>query len=673
MRIMAPMSLRHLLGIPIISLILAGVVFAEDWKPIPRLLPPQGIQIPADQRQKIETDLTKLESRLQQTHLQDSSSDLLADVQIYAKAVRLALDVDEFYKPSDFAIASKLLAAGEKRLDELAQDQHPWTQQHGVLVRGYISKIDGSAQPYGLEIPDNVNLDEKLPLYVWLHGRGDKDTDLYFINQRQSRHGQIAPAGAIVLHAFGRQCLGFKSAGEIDVFEAIASAQKRYKIDPDRIILMGFSMGGAGAWHLGAHYADHFAAVHAGAGFIDVARYQHIPPSRYPAWYEVKLWGMYDVPDYVRNLFNVPMVAYGGEIDPQRASSQIMGEAFKAEGHELKAIVGPGMGHNYDKGSLAQIMRLMAEAQANGRDWYARQVSLQTRTLRYNRMKWVTATALVHHWDDSRIDASIQNDDHIEVKTKNVAGVALTSPWKHPKADPTIQVAIDGQSFSVPVATFSAKGGARFSLGAKGWTIEDDSIAPQGFRKIHGLQGPIDDAFMAPFLVVVPSGRSANSQVQKWVDFELDHFKQRWREVFRGDLRIKKDADVTPADMRAYHLVLWGDAESNSVIKQIANQLPIQWNAKQIVANGQTFDAKTSVPVAIYPNPLNPARYVVLNSGPTFREADDRTNSLQNPKLPDWAILDITSQPTAKAAGKVLAAGFFDEHWRFEPPHSDGH
>ena len=40
---------------------------------------------------------------------------------------------------------------------------------------------------------------------------------------------------------------------------------------------------------------------------------------------------MYDVPDYVRNLFNTTMVAYGGEIDPQRASSQIMAEAFKAE------------------------------------------------------------------------------------------------------------------------------------------------------------------------------------------------------------------------------------------------------------------------------------------------------------------------------------------------------
>jgi dienelactone hydrolase len=40
-----------------------------------------------------------------------------------------------------------------------------------------------------------------------------------------------------------------------------------YHVDPDRIALMGFSMGGAGAWHLGAHYADRWAVVHAGPGF----------------------------------------------------------------------------------------------------------------------------------------------------------------------------------------------------------------------------------------------------------------------------------------------------------------------------------------------------------------------------------------------------------------------
>ncbi len=79
---------------------------------------------------------------------------------------------------------------------------------------------------------------------------GEKETDMHFIRGRQGGHGQIQPAGAIVLHAFGRQCIGFKSAGEVDVIDAIADVSKHYHIDPDRVILMGFSMGGAarGTW-----------------------------------------------------------------------------------------------------------------------------------------------------------------------------------------------------------------------------------------------------------------------------------------------------------------------------------------------------------------------------------------------------------------------------------------
>ena len=69
----------------------------------------------------------------------------------------------------------------------------------------------------------------------------------------------------------------------------------------------------------------------------------------------------------------------------------------------------------------------------------------------------------------------------------------------------------------------------------------------------------------------------------------------------------------------------------------------------------------------IYPNPLNPEKYIVINSGPTFREAHDRTNSLQNPKLPDWAVLDVSTAPNGDSAGKVLQAGFFDEYWQLKP------
>ena len=69
------------------------------------------------------------------------------------------------------------------------------------------------------------------------------------------------------------------------------------------------------------------------------------------------------------------------------------------------------------------------------------------------------------------------------------------------------------------------------------------------------------------------------------------------------------------------------------------------------------------MPVLIFPNPLNPSRYVVLNSGFTFREYDYLNNARQTPKLPDWAIIDISKPVTARTPGGIAAAGFFGERW----------
>jgi len=88
-----------------------------------------------------------------------------------------------------------------------------------------------------------------------------------------------------------------------------------------------------------------------------------------------------------------------------------------------------------------------------------------------------------------------------------------------------------------------------------------------------------------------------------------------------------------------------------------------------LVVGDQQFNAENHVPVLAYQQSaaIGEPSYIILNSGLTFREAHDKTNSLQNPKLPDWAILDITQPPNAESAGKVVAADFFDEQWQVIP------
>ena len=98
------------------------------------------------------------------------------------------------------------------------------------------------------------------------------------------------------------------------------------------------------------------------------------------------------------------------------------------------------------------------------------------------------------------------------------------------------------------------------------------------------------------------------------------------------------------------NLVLWGDPSSNKVLAKIADKLPITLGrAKACRVGDKTYDASHHVPVLIYPNPLNPKKYVVLNSGFTFREYDYLNNARQVPKLPDWAVVDV-SQPVTSCA-----------------------
>jgi len=47
-------------------------------------------------------------------------------------------------------------------------------------------------------------------------------------------------------------------------------------------------------------------------------------------------------------------------------------------------------------------------------------------------------------------------------------------------------------------------------------------------------------------------------------------------------------------------------------------KLPVKWTRQSVTLGAQTFPSKESFPALIYPNPLNLAKYVVLNTGLTI-------------------------------------------------------
>ena len=153
------MSIRWLL--PLLPLALAVVVRADgpadNRVDNVRAVPPPGIKLADADRKELQDGVDKLGKQIDA--LRDSLKAkpnllaLLPDVQIYDKAVRWALAHNEFFNVREVAVAKTLLAQGLARAGQLRHGHAPWNSATGLVVRGYVSKIDGSVQPYGLVVP----------------------------------------------------------------------------------------------------------------------------------------------------------------------------------------------------------------------------------------------------------------------------------------------------------------------------------------------------------------------------------------------------------------------------------------------------------------------------------------------------------------------------------------
>jgi len=606
-----------------------------------KTIPPPGIPVPAADRAELQAGLARLTQTLEPLR----ANPLYPDAAIYAKAVRFALEGDEFFKPAEIASAKELLKQGQDRANSLAGGAAPWQSATGLVVRAYTSKIDGSLQPYGLVIPPSFAPDRphKWRLDLWFHGRSETLSEVNFITDRQKNAGEFTPRDTIVLHLYGRYCNASKFAGEVDLFEALDDVKTHYNIDERRISVRGFSMGGAAVWHIAAHHAGLWAAAAPGAGFAETREFvpafhkQEITPT----WYQEKLWHLTDATDYALNFAQLPVVAYNGEIDPQQQAADIMARYLAREGMMLTRVVGPNTAHKYHPASRIEINRLIDPIVERGNEPTPRKIHFTTWTLAYNEMKWITVDGLEKHWERARVDAEITNDQAVQVQTSNISSLTLrfgpgTAPFDATKK---LMVMLDGQALEVPGPDTARGLSASFHKQSGKWVPREDT----SFRKRHNLQGPIDDAFLSSFVMVLPTGTPKYPAMAGWVQSEEAHAIREWRRQFRGDAPEKKDTEITDADIANSNLVLWGDEDSNRVYARIAAKLPLKWP-----------DGNHAL-VMIYPNPLNPKKYVVLNSGVTFREEAYASNALQTAKLPDWAILD--------ANGKVTDANFFGESW----------
>ena len=299
-----------------------------------------------------------------------------------------ALADGEFFNPREFEWAADLLREGRARAAALKENKAPWTEAHGLVVRGYRSKLDDSIQPYGLVVPASYTSagNDKFSLDFWFHGRGENLSEVNFLRDRQKNVGTFSPPDTIVLHPYGRVLQRQQVRRRGRRLRGPRIREGAYRIDDDRIVVRGFSMGGASTWHLAVHYPTLWAAANPGAGFAETPVFAKVfhKESLTPTWWETKLFHWYDATDWAENLWHCPTVAYSGEIDSQKQAADIMAEAMKRYGLELVHVIGPKTKHQYHPQARLEVDRRIAELAEHGRETLPEGVRFTTYTLRYN-------------------------------------------------------------------------------------------------------------------------------------------------------------------------------------------------------------------------------------------------------------------------------------------------
>lgn len=118
---------------------------------------------------------------------------------------------------------------------------------------------------YVLHIPKNTK--EKKPLIIFLHGSGEKGTDI----EKVKVHGPLKYSKTLELDSYilAPQCPENEYWNEEVLYRLILKIQKENNIDGSRIYLTGLSMGAWGAWNLAFAHPETFAALVPIAGYVD--------------------------------------------------------------------------------------------------------------------------------------------------------------------------------------------------------------------------------------------------------------------------------------------------------------------------------------------------------------------------------------------------------------------
>ncbi|MEO8026810.1 MAG: prolyl oligopeptidase family serine peptidase [Bryobacteraceae bacterium] len=267
--------------------------------------------------ESLSAQIAALRERLTGAKAQDSPAVLAASytASLYDWADAGTVNPQRYDFRKEIANAIALIDAVDGGVD-------PFASKKGDFRRAYRSDVDQQLQPYRIFVPDSYDGTKAAPLVVALHGMGGNE-DSMFDGYEQNLKREAAKHGFLVACPKGRTMASmYRGSAEKDVMDVLADVRRDYKVDGNRIYLMGHSMGGYGTWTVAMNHPDVFAALGPFAGGGNPAGMAKIK----------------DIPEYVVHGDDDKTVSV--------AASRMMVEAGKKVGAPIEYVEVPGGSHS---------------------------------------------------------------------------------------------------------------------------------------------------------------------------------------------------------------------------------------------------------------------------------------------------------------------------------------
>ncbi|MDD8026530.1 MAG: prolyl oligopeptidase family serine peptidase [Acidobacteriota bacterium] len=529
--------------------------------------------------------------------------------------------------------------------------------------RTYLSAIDGSVQYYAVNPARSTEAGFKPGLVLSVHGASVEATN---------QVGAYEPkTWAHIVAATNRRPYGFdwEDWGRMDTLEAMADFTSRYPVDPSRVYLTGHSMGGHGAWILGALFPDRFAAVGPSAGWISFKTYssRQKDEGRTPAEKLASrplLQG--DTLALVRNFVDLGVYILHGDKDDSVPVDQARQMAQTLAGFHKDFVYWEekGASHWWDKSD---------EPGTDCVDWaplfdfFARHARPFPGTVR--DVEFTTPNPGVsasRHW--ARIEAQTVPLAASTVRlrvdpgarrfsgtTDNVARLALDVSMM---AEPgNIAVEIDGQTLQAA------------PLDGTLWLYRTAGTWQAGGRPSPSLKGPrrngpFKDAFRNRMLFVY--GTQGGAEENDWAYAKARFDAELFQYQGNGSVELRPDRDFDPGLEPDRNVILYGNAATNGAWKALLGDSPVQVGRGFIQAGPNRFDGRGLAALFLRPRPGSDTACVGVVAGTGIRGmrlTNARPYLLAGYALPDLVVFDAGAAKPGD--GGLRLAGFFGPDWGF--------